>query len=140
MWIGLRNGKGKLTMRGKDRLREREDLERLAWGRWWSSVWLSLESTCCYEECVWELVLLWGVRCCEKAQTVLCEEWKWFEVKIWTKMILHVFWVILQSKGKSISVDWIYWFNQTLKFYRKAFPEVIWSQNKHSLSIKMNSF
>ena len=86
------------------------------------------------EECVWELVLLWGVRCCERAQNVLCEEWKWFEVKIWTEMTLRVFWVILWSKGKSISVDWIYWFNQTLKFYGKAFPEVIWSQNKHSLS------
>ena len=30
MWIGLRNGKGKLTVRGEDRLREGEDLERLA--------------------------------------------------------------------------------------------------------------
>ena len=87
----------------------------------------------CCEEYVWELVLLWGVRYCERAQTVLCKEWKWFEVKIWTEMILRVFWVILRSKGKSISVDWIYWFNQTLKFYGKAFPEVIWSQNKHSL-------
>ena len=87
----------------------------------------------CYEECMWELVLLWGVRCCERAQTVLCEEWKLFEVKIWMEMTLWVFWVILWSKGKSISVDWIYWFNQTLKFYRKAFSKVIWSQNKHSL-------
>ena len=59
---------------------------------------------------------VWGVRCCERAQTVLCEEWKWFEVKIWTEMILWVFWFILRSKGKIISVDWIYWFNQTLKF------------------------
>ena len=30
MWIRLRNGKGKLTVRGEDRLREGEDLERLA--------------------------------------------------------------------------------------------------------------
>ena len=57
---------------------------------------------------------------------------KWFEVKIWTEMILRVFWVIFRSKRKSISVDWIYWFNKTLKFYGKVFPKVIWSQNKHS--------
>ena len=34
---------------------------------------------------------------------MLCEEWKWFEVKIWMEMILRVFWVILRLKGKSIS-------------------------------------
>ena len=120
-----------LTHRGSDRDWEMERKLtvglRLALVGLWVELWgMRVECTAMRSACE-------SLCCYERAQTVLCEEWKLFEVKIWTEMTLRVFWVILWSKGKSISVDWIYWFNQTLKFYRKAFPKVIWSQNKHSL-------
>ena len=70
-WIRLRNGKGKLIVGGEDRLREGEDRLCLAWGRWWSSVWVSLESTCCCEECVWEKLKESNVR------NVNGLKWKW---------------------------------------------------------------
>ena len=117
MWIGLRNGKGKLTVCGEDGLREGDDLKRLAWGRWWSSV--------CGSEHGEHLQLRVRVR--ELRQ-------KLFEVKMRTEMVLHLWTLILHSTLKMFSV-WPNFPDQPNSlFYGKAFQKLVWSQNKHSLN------
>ena len=60
---------------------------------------------------------------------------KYFEMKIATKIILHQNKGIFWSKRKSFTVDHIFRVLPNTHFYRKAFPEMIWSQNKHNLKL-----
>ena len=128
MWIGLRNGKGKLTVRGEDRLREGEDLKRLVWGRWWSLVCgseLGAWSSVCGLE-LGEHLLRW-VRVRELKR-------KLFEVKMRTEIVLQPWSLILRSTLKIFSV-WPNFPDQPNSlFYRKTFLKLVWSQNKHSLN------
>ena len=61
--------------------------------------------------------------------------WKWFEVKIFTS---NHFWVkALKTHGhlKIIFEKFIFHAQPNTRIYGKAFSEVIWSQNKHSLRL-----
>ena len=44
---------------------------------------------------------------------------------------------IFRLKWKSFTVNRIFRVLLNTHFYEKAFPEMIWSQNKHNLSIKL---
>ena len=101
--IELRNGEGKLTVHGEDRLCEGEDLERLSWGRWWSSVWLSLESTCCFE-CMWE------------SSDGNCLKWKWEQ-----KFFYALGPLFYGQHWKYFQFDTIFRSNQTAYFTKKRF-------------------
>ena len=59
---------------------------------------------------------------------------KYLEVKIATEIILHQNKGIFRSKQKSFTVDRIFRVLPNTHFYRKKFPKMIWSQNKHSLT------
>ena len=126
--IELRNGKGKLTVRGEDRLREGKDLERLVWGRWWSLVCgseLGAWSSVCGLE-LGEHLLLW-VRVRELKR-------KLFEVKMRTEIVLLPWSLILRSTLKIFSV-WPNFLDQPNSlFYEKTFMKLVWNQNKHSLN------
>ena len=80
-----------------------EDLERLVWGRWWSSVWLSLESTCCFE-CVWE------------SSNGNCLKWKWERKLFYTLGPLFY-----GQHWKYFQFDPIFRTNQTVYFTEKHF-------------------
>ena len=60
---------------------------------------------------------------------------KYFEVKIATEIILHQNKGIFRLKRKSFTVDRIFCVLPNTHFYGKAFPKMIWSQNKHSLNV-----
>ena len=80
-----------------------EDLERLVWGRWWSSVWLSLESTCCFE-CMWE------------SSNENCLKWKWEQKLFYTLGPLFY-----GQHWKYFQFDPIFRTNQTIYFTEKHF-------------------
>ena len=59
---------------------------------------------------------------------------KWFEVKILTKTNFRVKAIKTHSQLKIFSEKFIFHAQPNTSIYRKVFPEVIWSQNKLSLS------
>ena len=63
--------------------------------------------------------------------------WKWFEVKIWASNHFHGQRLILHGQLQITSWKFIFHAQQNTHIYEKAFPKVIWSQNKHSLSCKL---
>ena len=61
---------------------------------------------------------------------------KWFEVKIFTSNHFRVKPTKTHGQLKSIFGKFIFHAQPNTRIYGKAFPEVIWSQNKHSLYCK----
>ena len=58
---------------------------------------------------------------------------KWFEVKIWASNHFRGQRLILHGQLQITSGKFIFHAQPNTRIYGKAFPEVVWSQNKHSL-------
>ena len=67
----------------------------------------------------------------------VCEFQKWFEGKIKTEMLLQGQRPYFMVNGNNFPFDPIFLAHPNTRIYGKAFPEMIWSQNKHSLSYKI---